>query len=75
MKRYPDEVPEKFRKIIVLLDCGELGYLPLTGYMAEVKGELVFIAFGRAAYAAELVTRWDYLADVAPQYDFNGEMP
>ena len=76
MRRYPAEVPENYRTIIALIDAGDLGRVPMTGYFAEVGANLVLVPYGRGpVFAAELVTCWDYLADVAPQYDLTEVMP
>ena len=67
------ELPEPFKRLLVLLDGGELGPIPAVCYGRQDDGDsdgMVFVSTtGNVAYVKELVLDWKYLRDVCPEYE------
>lgn len=66
------EYPELFRAIIVLLKFDDVPPIPAIGYAATASDDPTLVYFAcpieKKGYAWELVAKWDYLENVAPQY-------
>ena len=64
------EMPEMWRVVLALLVFGDVPPLPLTGFIAETTDthEKYFHAFNTIGYSTDLIAKWDYLDEIAPEY-------
>ena len=64
------ELPKMYRTILALLVFEDVPPLPLTGFLAETidTHEKYFYAFNKIDYSTELIRKWDYLDEIAPEY-------
>ena len=67
------ELPEFFQNIIVLLKFDDVGYMGAIGYAVPVEDDpnmIVFVSkLSRTAYPFDMVVKWKYLRDVAPEFE------
>ena len=64
------ELPEKYVTIIALLKFDDMPPMALTGFIAETidTHEAYFHAYNKHGYDLSLIVKWDYLAEVLPEY-------
>ena len=64
--------PEPFKTIIALLKFNDIPAIPAIGYGATAIDDPDCFYFAcpieKKGYAWDLVVKWDYLIDVAPNY-------